>query len=233
MTTSSRRLSVRSGAAKSISRTSTFLATRPPASRHMRAAALSSANPLRPGTPDRAHDARWCPNESIGRPHRHVQGERKRETETSQQSHTIEVSGNLRVMRRGESSERQTGAWQRLAAHLGSVTGRQQHMLPGMPVHTRCCFVLPAASHTPHDGGSNPMVPVSDHMQKQQLPTTECLGRFPSSRQIAWPHRDVWRKPADRDMPAADVFLLHDVNTHHVTKAPPHAVIVGSSKVGN
>ena len=62
------RLSNGLGATRSRSRTNTLVVTRPPASRHMRAAALSKANPLRPKTPNRGR--RWWPNESIGRPRR-------------------------------------------------------------------------------------------------------------------------------------------------------------------
>ena len=44
---------------KSRSRTMMFCVTRPPASRQMRLAALSTAYPLRPRTPARAQAARW------------------------------------------------------------------------------------------------------------------------------------------------------------------------------
>ena len=49
------RLSNGLGATRSRSRTNTLVVTRPPASGHMRAAALSKANPLRPKTPNRGH----------------------------------------------------------------------------------------------------------------------------------------------------------------------------------
>ena len=66
-----RRLSLaRTG--RSRSRIKQLVPTKPPASLQMRAAALSSANPLLPKTPALAHVARWWPNESIGRPHLQV-----------------------------------------------------------------------------------------------------------------------------------------------------------------
>ena len=74
-TTSNLRLSAASGRGKSRSRTRTLVATRAPASRHTRAAALSSAKPRRPHAPVLVHDAGWWPNESIGRPHRHMHRE--------------------------------------------------------------------------------------------------------------------------------------------------------------
>ena len=70
-TTSNLRLSATTGRGKSRSRTRTLVVTRAPASRHTRAAAFSSAKPRRPNAPVLVHDARWWPNESIGRPHRH------------------------------------------------------------------------------------------------------------------------------------------------------------------
>ena len=57
--TSMRRSSLCSGRAMSRSRIRTFVETRPPASRQTLAAALSSAEPRRSGTPTFAHAARW------------------------------------------------------------------------------------------------------------------------------------------------------------------------------
>ena len=49
------------GHRRSKSRTHTLVDTLPPASRHIRAAAFSTANPRLPRTPAVAHDARWWP----------------------------------------------------------------------------------------------------------------------------------------------------------------------------
>ena len=60
------------GTGRTRSRTNKFVATRPPASRQIRAAALSTANPRLPKTPTCAHEARWWPKESRRRPHRQM-----------------------------------------------------------------------------------------------------------------------------------------------------------------
>ena len=60
------------GSAKSRSRNSTLVVTRPPPSRQIRPATLSRTHPLFSRTPARAHAARWWPKESSGRPHRQI-----------------------------------------------------------------------------------------------------------------------------------------------------------------
>ena len=60
------------GSPTSKSRTMTLHETRLPASLHTLAAALSTANPLWPRTPEFAHAARWWPLESSGRLHRQM-----------------------------------------------------------------------------------------------------------------------------------------------------------------
>ena len=67
-TTSSLRLSWALGTPRSMSRTRRLVATRPPASLHTLAAALSKENPLLPKTPDREQAARWWPRCSTWRP---------------------------------------------------------------------------------------------------------------------------------------------------------------------
>ena len=57
------------GTAKSMLRTTMFGTTLAPPSLQMRAAMLSSGNPLLPNTPVRPQAARWWPKESAGRPH--------------------------------------------------------------------------------------------------------------------------------------------------------------------
>ena len=69
-TTSSRLWSTAPRGGKSRSPTRTFNVTRPPASLHTRAAALSNAKPRLPSTPETAHADRWWPKASSGRPHR-------------------------------------------------------------------------------------------------------------------------------------------------------------------
>ena len=71
-TTSKRLPSPAIGTPTSKSRTKTLHETRPPASLHTLATALSTANPPRPRTPEFAHAARWWPLESSGRPHRQM-----------------------------------------------------------------------------------------------------------------------------------------------------------------
>ena len=68
-TPSSLRWSMLSNMARSRSRTSTLVLTRPPASRQTRAAAFSSGNPRRPNTPATGHPDRWWPRLSRRRPH--------------------------------------------------------------------------------------------------------------------------------------------------------------------
>ena len=92
------------------------------------------------------------------------------------------------------------------------------------------------------------MVPVSDHMA-EAVPNdgvSGALSKFTTNR-VATDNLLDWSRLAQSNCAsqsqtahderhahcAADVFLLHDVNAHHATEAPPHAVIVGSSKVGN
>ena len=52
--------------------TKTFVVTRGPASRHIRAPALSRANPRLPKIPALEQAARWWPRAWSGRPHRHL-----------------------------------------------------------------------------------------------------------------------------------------------------------------
>ena len=61
---------------RSMSPTRTFTRTRPPASRHTRAATFSRTQPRRPRTPAVPHAARWWPRTSRGRPHRQVRADR-------------------------------------------------------------------------------------------------------------------------------------------------------------
>ena len=89
------------------------------------------------------------------------------------------------------------------------------------------------------------MVPVSDHMAEVAAPndgvsgapskfttnwmaTSRCLektiGR--QSAQLAPQSQTAQNERHARC--AAGVFLLQDVNAHHATEAPPHAIIVGS-----
>ena len=72
----SRRLSIASNAARSMSRTKTFVVTRVPASLHTCAAATSRGKPLRLNTPASEHGARWWPGESSWRPLRQVREDR-------------------------------------------------------------------------------------------------------------------------------------------------------------
>ena len=92
-TTSRRRLSTCLSGRRSISCTLTFTVTRPPASRHTRAAALSRANPRRPKTPATEQAARWWPRESIGRPHRQIDDDRERGCQRRRRSKTRNSCG--------------------------------------------------------------------------------------------------------------------------------------------
>ena len=76
--TTSLRLSIRCGGQRSKSWTMTFVRMRAPASRHTRAAALSSGNPLLPRTPAAAQAAGWWPRLSRGQPHRQLRMDRGR-----------------------------------------------------------------------------------------------------------------------------------------------------------
>ena len=75
--TSMRRPSVK-GTSTFMSRQKTLVATRAPASRHTRAAALSNAAPRVPSTPGVGQAARWSPRASRSPPQRHI---RARESE--------------------------------------------------------------------------------------------------------------------------------------------------------
>ena len=70
-TTSTRLLSSTPPTPWSKSRRKTFVRTRPPASRQMRADAVSRGNPLRPRIPTTEHAERWWPKLSRRRPHTH------------------------------------------------------------------------------------------------------------------------------------------------------------------
>ena len=97
-TTSNLRLSAASGTGKSRSRTRTLVVTREPVLWHTRAVTLSSVKPRRPNAPILVHDARWWPNESIGRPTpAHVPRERQWKAEAEQNG--PEVWRNLRHQR--------------------------------------------------------------------------------------------------------------------------------------
>ena len=91
-TTSSLRASA-TGTCKSNSLTSMFVVTRPPASLQTRAAADSTANPRLANHPARAHAARWWPNESNWRPHRHKRGQGR--SGRSQQQNTKQMGRNI------------------------------------------------------------------------------------------------------------------------------------------
>ena len=106
--TSMRRSSMWSGRAMSRSRTRTFAETRPPASRHTLAAALSKAKPRRPNTPTVAHDARWWPRTSRGRPHRHVREVGGKGSHKRRRRSTKDLSVETRVEKSGTTRERQT-----------------------------------------------------------------------------------------------------------------------------
>ena len=82
-TTSSLRPSPAIGSATSRSRSRTFVATRPPASRQVRATTLSNGHPRLPKTPTRAQAARWWPRESSGRPPAVMRGQEKREVQAA------------------------------------------------------------------------------------------------------------------------------------------------------
>ena len=144
------------------SRIMQFVPTRPPASRQMRAAALSSANPLLPKTPALAHAARRWPNESIGRPHscRCVNAE------------ATASGGDARGQpgRDGEGSASRN-QWEQLTKQcqlrdlLGACLARirQAHGL------------LDGRGQSFHEGGSKPMVPARDRMALAAAPREEPL----------------------------------------------------------
>ena len=85
------------GAAMSKSRTYWLTETRPPASRHTRAAADSKAKPRRPNTPTLAHVARWWPEESRRRPHPQVRLVRGRGSQRRRKRSTRNTSGAKRA----------------------------------------------------------------------------------------------------------------------------------------
>ena len=74
--TSNLRPSCTLGSWMSMSRIMRFVRTRPRASLHILANTLSKANPLRLSTPAREHAARWWPQTSSRRPHRHQRAPR-------------------------------------------------------------------------------------------------------------------------------------------------------------
>ena len=80
---------------RSMFRTNTLVATRPPASLHIRAGALSRGNLLLPNTLE--HAARWWPNGSFGRPHLHMRSDRVRGRERRRFNKTRNRSGSMRV----------------------------------------------------------------------------------------------------------------------------------------
>ena len=115
--TSRRRASCTSGRTKSKSRTITLVVTLPPVSRQMRAATLSTANPLLPRTPTRAQVARWWPLESRGMPAvapGQREGRRRRRRRRTRNRH-----GSQRVTRHNghvdSANPHPTRAWERLS----------------------------------------------------------------------------------------------------------------------
>ena len=74
-----------------------MVVTRPPASLHIRAAALSSANPRLPNTPAREQAARWWPKESSKRPHRQTRREKGRGIRRRRNRRTRKSCGSMRV----------------------------------------------------------------------------------------------------------------------------------------
>ena len=170
-----------------------FVPTRPPASRQMRAAALSSANHLLPNTPALAHAARWWPNESVGRPHLQVckdrgNGKRRRHKRTTRKTWRG-ICVKKPVGTTDNAVPAPGPAWDRIIALFwGSNRSKRTWS-------RNCCSTLEAAScchpcrsppgsnssgsrisgrapvaRASHEGGSKAMVPVRDRMALAAAP---------------------------------------------------------------
>ena len=206
-TTSKRRLSVaRTGRSKS--RIVRLVPTRPPASRQMRAAALSSANPLLPKTPALAHAARWWPNESIGRPHLQVckdrgNGKRRRRKRTIRKRW-----GGICVKKPVGTTDKAVPApgpaWDRIIALFwaGKRSKRtwSRNCRSTLEAASCChpCRTPPGSNSSgsriagrapearaSHEGGSKPMVPVRDRMALAAAPSEGPSGT-PSNSPTKW-----------------------------------------------
>ena len=119
------------------SRRTTLVLTVAPASRHMRAAALSSGMALGRSKPERGHDARWSPRASRRRLQGQVAGTKGNCKRKRRRSSTRKEAGSSRSSGEVGSAVKTLAAngpdWEAMPVtkRQGAVRGRRQ--MPGLP----------------------------------------------------------------------------------------------------